>query len=359
MSGSTKIEWSDSVWNPLAGCTWDSPGCDHCYAAVMAHRLGFMAEADIAAGRNPGQKRKYVGITNKNRAGRIMFNGRVNLDHDALNEPFRWKKPRRVFVNSMSDLFHKDVPDSFIDRVFGVMAATPQHTYQVLTKRPERMAEYLNGYGRDTLIWIEAYSAALTDQLKHNKPAWPLPNVWIGTSVENQEQADARIPHLLRVPARVRFLSCEPLLSGVILQGDGEYDNPSAMRNRSYLRGVAGDARIHWLIVGGESGPGARPMHPEWARSLRDQCQAAGVSYFFKQHGEWVSFAATPNNVSDDSVGPGRCRWVGLDGSLRPIGRGVMEDTDAFVYRVGKHAAGRLLDGREHNDFPHMEHTHA
>lgn len=352
MSGSTKIEWSDSVWNPLAGCSWASPGCDHCYAAVMARRLDAMAQADLAAGRDPGQKRKYIGTTNKNKAGQIMFNGRVNLDYDARNVPFRWKKPRRVFVNSMSDLFHKDVPDSFIDRVFGVMAATPQHTYQVLTKRPERMATYLNSYGRDTLVWVEAYSAALTDQLKQNKPAWPLPNVWLGTSVENQAEADERIPHLLSVPARVRFLSCEPLLGPVDLSEwlDAGYESNGPQG------WVAEPSGLHWVIAGGESGPGARPMHPSWARGLRDQCAAAGVAFFFKQHGEWL-----PLEIKRDESGKGTS--IGIDGrriyiaDLLAHAHHIHDDRGAI--RLGKHAAGRLLDGREHNDFPHVEHTHA
>lgn len=340
----THIEWTDATWNPLAGCTRASAGCDHCYAATMARRLEFMAQADIDAGRDPGRKRKYIGTTNKNKGGHVHFNGTINLDLEALGEPFTWKRPRRVFVNSMSDLFHKDVPFGFVDRVFGVMAATPQHTYQVLTKRPERMAEYLNTQGRDTLVWIEAYSAALSPELKHNKPQWPLPNVWIGTSVEDQRAADERIPALLQAPAVVRFLSCEPLLGVVRLNPEWlfcpgrEYGH--GMNLTSAHAGGCCDRhpRIHWVIVGGESGPGARPMHPDWARSLRDQCARADVAFFFKQWGEYLPFD--------------QCANAGVR----------MSTVDAMNYaftgapvRVGKKQAGRALDGREWNEMPEAQ----
>lgn len=293
MANNTEISWADSTWNPLAGCTWVSSGCDHCYAAVMARRLEFMAQADIEAGRDPGRKRKYIGITNKNSAGRIMFNGKVNLDPAALNEPFTWKKPRRVFVNSMSDLFHKDVPFEFVAEAFNVMRRASEHTFQVLTKRPERMAQFF-------AEWIQ--------------PGYVYPNVWLGTSVENQEQADKRIPHLLKVPAKVRFLSCEPLLGAIDLFG-------ALARSPQTVAGQPVNSWIHWVIVGGESGHGARPMHAQWARTLRDQCQAANVAFHFKQWGEYMP------------------EW---------------SDTAAQVIcrKVGNHAAGRLLDGVEHNGFP-------
>lgn len=313
MAQNSAIEWTDTTWNPLAGCTWQSPGCDNCYAAVMARRLEAMAMADKAAGRDPGRKVKYIGTTNKNKAGRIMFNGTVNLDPSALDEPFGWAKPRRVFVNSMSDLFHKDVPFDFVDKVFNVMIDTPRHTYQVLTKRPERMAEYMRG-------------RALRMHWK-NAP----PNIWCGTSVENQEQADKRIPHLLEVPARVRFLSCEPLLGELDLRHyfwdvwseGGPFD------------AVVRTGAIHWVIAGGESGHGARPMHPDWARSLRDQCSAAGVAYHFKQWGCWLHRDVVQVQM------PG---WY-------DVHYGELKNTTEYV-RFDKHAAGRLLDGREWNQFP-------
>jgi protein gp37 len=253
----SKIEWTGETWNPLAGCTRASEGCDNCYAAAMSLRIEAMAEKDIADGKDPGRKAKYMGIANRNGKGVAAFNGKINLDYEALNEPLRWTRPRTVFVNSMSDLFHKDVPDGFIDQVFDVMAKTPQHTYQVLTKRPERMAEYVNTY----------WSMSLR------------PHIWLGTSVENQEQADKRIPALLRTRAKVRFLSMEPLLGSVMLQG-GDY--PSTYM---YLRGNGGDERINWVIVGGESGPHARPLQTSWIASIRDQCRETGTPFFLKQLG--------------------------------------------------------------------------
>lgn len=209
----TKIEWTEQTWNPVTGCTKVSLGCKHCYAERMAHRLQAMGQPNYA-------------------------NGFAVMVHEhMLDIPLKRKKPTMYFVCSMSDLFHKDVLDYFISSVFDVMRATPQHTYQVLTKRPERMAEIAQ------------------------RIDWPA-NVWAGTSIESQWHA-GRMDHLLRVPAAVRFLSCEPLLGPLALKLDG----------------------IQWVIVGGESGSGARPMHPEWARSLRDQCQASNVAYFFKQWG--------------------------------------------------------------------------
>jgi protein gp37 len=197
---------------------------------------------------------KYQGLAVRLPSGRAVFNGTIKLDEDALSKPFSWKKPTTVFVNSMSDLFHKDVPDSFIERVFEVMHATPQHTYQVLTKRPERMKEF-------THRWWSHQIGGMPD------------NVWCGTSVENQWAADERVPQLLAVPAAIRFLSCEPLLGPVDLSPwlwFGVAD-----------KATSGD--LHWLIAGSESGHGARPAQLDWFRGLRDQCQAADVRFFLKQ----------------------------------------------------------------------------
>lgn len=344
MANNSAIEWCDTTWNPLAGCTWASSGCDRCYAAVMARRLEVMALADIEAGRDPGGKRKYIGIANKNRAGRIMFNGVVNLDRAALSEPFGWKKPARVFVNSMSDLFHKDVPFDFVDQVFDTMIRTPRHTYQVLTKRPERMAEY-------------ATARAL--RLSGVLPA----NIWCGTSVENQAAADERIPWLLRVPARVRFLSCEPLLGPIdltrllVATPCWHCGNLDGEAGRCYC-GVHIDPEIHWIIAGGESGPGARPCWPEWATSLRDQCCAAGVAYFFKQWGEYESYEEDAQQPywRDQHGKLHDAHWLEvLNPESGEINPGWHEDSIMSPYlfrRVGKHAAGRLLDGVEHSEFP-------
>lgn len=371
MAQNSAIQWTDTTWNPLAGCTWASSGCDRCYAAIMACRLEAMARADIEAGKDPGRKAKYIGITNKNSAGRIMFNGKVNLDYAALLEPFSWRRPRRVFVNSMSDLFHKDVPYDFIARVFAVMAMTPQHTYQVLTKRPDRMAEIITQlYDRDAMDitlsiignwWDDIPSKRITTEHVNA----PLSNVWAGCSVEDQRRADERIPHLLRVPARVRFLSCEPLLGpielwhfdeeeqalrgvGIIRSGGMTPSTPDSLPE-GYDDSYPG---IDWVICGGESGHGARPMHPDWARSLRDQCQAAGVPYFFKQWGEYAPGytaeirSARPriHMASDGATWPATTLQFAQDA----IGQGA----NMLMYHVGKPHAGRLLDGVEHNAYP-------
>lgn len=232
----SKIEWTDRTWNPVTGCTKVSPGCDHCYAEGIARRFA---------------------------GGKAYPNGfDVTLRPHKLDAPLRWREPQKVFVNSMSDLFHDDVPDEFIAQVFAVMAATPQHTYQVLTKRHGRMRSLLghsDGQNLLELLHEERHAAALYDSV------WPLPNVWLGVSVEDQKRADLRIPALLDTPAAVRFLSCEPLLGPVDLFG---------VRNG-----------LDWVIVGGESGPGARALDIEWVRALVEQCEQAGVPAFVKQLG--------------------------------------------------------------------------
>ncbi len=334
---STSIEWTQrpgtkgETWNPTTGCNKVSAGCKNCYAEVMHRRQLHM---------NP---KKY------DRA----FNAGVVTHPDTLAIPLKWKKPRTVFVNSMSDLFHADVPFDFIDQVFAIMALTPQHTYQILTKRPERMAEYCNtmrksGFGPlPSSEWVLARANDLYSQ--HIKPlesdlflnteelgGWPLKNVWLGTSVENQAAADERIPHLLRVPAAVRFLSCEPLLGSLTLDpawlgeavrsSGGQHSVSPPLPERTAADPRAGSG-IGWVITGGESGQHARPMHPDWARSLRDQCAAAGVPFFFKQWGEFAYLT--------DTEGRQHAPFGGQ------MGR-----------RVGKHASGNLLDGRTHLEYP-------
>lgn len=302
----TSIEWTDETWNPLAGCTRASAGCDNCYAARMALRLEAMAQADIAAGKDPGGKTKYIGVATRNGRGVPAFNGTINLDTDALNVPLNWRKPRRVFVNSMSDLFHPGVPFRFVADAFTVMRLSPRHTYQVLTKRPGRMADF---------------------QRQHYPNGFPA-NVWAMTSVENQAAADERIPDLLRVRAAVRGLSMEPLLGPVNIGFGG------VMPNR--WQWLDGDS-LHWVIVGGESGPNARPMHPDWVRSIRDQCQAAGVPFFFKQWGDWCY----PSQMTDGE----RRAWDVYHGT---------ENVEERPAALGKKRAGRLLDGREWNEYPEV-----
>ena len=225
MSSSSPIEWTDATWNPVAGCTVLSAGCTNCYAMRMAARLEAMGQA------------KYADLTRKS-GRRYVWTGKVRLDHESLSVPKTWSKPRRVFVNSMSDLFHEGVPTEFIQKVFEVMADTPRHTYQVLTKRPDRLSEITA-----LLPWT--------------------PNIWMGVSVESAEFTH-RIDDLRLCAAQTKFLSLEPLLGPLEdLNLDG----------------------IHWVIAGGESGPGARAMMPVWVRSLREQCNDAGVAFHFKQWG--------------------------------------------------------------------------
>jgi protein gp37 len=284
-----------------------SEGCRNCYAASMALRLEAMGQA------------KYAGTAKRVGDGRAVFTGKINLSgDDEIDKPLTWRKPRRIFVNSMSDLFHDDVPPGFVYSVFEVMAEAHWHTFQVLTKRPQNIMPYMKLYG----------IGGATD---HARP-WPR-NVWIGTSVENQKAADERIPHLLKVPARVRFLSMEPLLGPVDL---GIVVDPLYGVLSSLTETGPG---IHWIIAGGESGANARPMHPEWARSLRDQAQAAGVAFHFKQWGEFAPLDQIDHLEPCD-----------LDRPERHFDDGPRMYTT--VHRVGKKAAGRMLDGAEWNEFP-------
>jgi protein gp37 len=239
MGDKSAIEWTDATWSPIVGCSRVSPGCQHCYAEALAYRLAAM-----------GQK-KYEGLTRKV-GGEIRWTGAVRLAEEALDLPLRWKKPRRIFVNSMSDLFHEKVEGAWMDRIFSVMAACQQHQFQVLTKRARRMEIFTRLRKR------------------------PLPNVWLGVSVENQETADERIPVLLRCPAAVRFLSVEPLLGPVDL--DGLWGYPGSAEHDTLSRWP-----IHWVIVGGESGPGYRHMQTAWLEAVVGQCRAAKVPVFVKQ----------------------------------------------------------------------------
>jgi protein gp37 len=293
MTDNTSIEWTDATWNPIGGCTRVSEGCRNCYAEVMAARFS-----------KPGQwghglaeiVRRPDGTTDH------RWTGNVVLHEGALDRPLRWQQPRRIFVNSTSDLFHEEAPDEWIDLVFAVMALAPRHTFQVLTKRPERARAYLLA---NPGIRIRSQMPSIAGPLPVIEMDWPLPNVWLGTSVEDRATADARIPHLLATPAAVRFVSAEPLLGPVdltriteaepacpggtsvcgwyldALAGDAWDDENGALTGE--YRGTYGNARLDWVIVGGESGPGARPMNPDWARSLRDQCSAANVAFFMKQ----------------------------------------------------------------------------
>ena len=264
----TSIEWTDATWNPSAGCTRVSEGCRNCYAESMARRF-------------KGPEMAYDGLVGDD--GR--WTGKIRFSEARLLDPLRWRSPRRIFVNSMSDLFHPNVSDDMRDNIFAVMALCPQHTFQVLTKRPERMLEYLRQVEneRDMQRWINAGYEIIPNVTEGIRNAWedmswPLPNVWLGVSVEDQQTADERIPLLLQTPAAARFLSCEPLLGVIDL-----VVRVSPQVRMDPLNRYDG---LDWVIVGGESGPHARPMHADWARTLRDQCVRANIPFFFKQ---WAS----------------------------------------------------------------------
>ena len=298
MSAISKIEWTDRTWNPVRGCSIVSPGCVNCYAMKQAHRFS-------------GPGRAYEGLTKQTKAG-PQWNGDIRLVEEALMEPLSWRKPARVFVNSMSDLFHEGVPDEFIDRVFAVMHLAERHTFQILTKRANRMQEYVTSRTEcdpsHVAIWTEQgprQRDGVSDGLKYRVP-WPLPNVWLGVSAEDQQRADERIPLLLQTPAAVRFVSAEPLLGPVDLmrwmphQAAYRIHAPSRSGKQQSQcvecgRVTAGFEREcrtiemgdgpDWVIVGGESGPGARPCGVAWMRGIVQQCQSAGVSVFLKQLG--------------------------------------------------------------------------
>ena len=303
MADKTGIEWTDATWNPVTGCAKVSAGCKHCYAE-----------------RNWGRLQHLPAY-----AGRAFTD--VATHADRLLQPLSWKRPRRIFVNSMSDLFHQDIHDDFIGMVFRTMARAPQHTFQVLTKRAERMQRLLTHPKMRGFV---------------GDAPWPLPNVWIGVSVEDQTTADKRIPLLLDTPAAVRWISAEPLLGPMSLTKEylsmkcgGAYPFRSlGDEHRTKLIDLLG-----WVVVGGESGPKARPMHPAWARSLRDQCAAAAVPFLFKQWGEWQ-----PVHPSGASI-PG----CGTTPQREPAFR---FDHGHYFTKVGKKLAGRLLDGALHDGYP-------
>lgn len=334
---STKIEWAEETWNPVIGCTKVSAGCKNCYAERMSSRLANMGQAVY---------QRVVQIDYERDIALPQWNNAIKLLPSKLTNPFHWKKPRTIFVCSMSDLFHKDVPFAFIDNVFAVMACSPRHVFYVLTKRPERMAGYLLERSRSCTHWEKAArEIGYTMRFNGNGLCpFPLPNVILGTSIENQTTFDYRIHFLLRCPAVARFLSLEPLLGPVDLSGvltKAQWGKPNSKKLRPH-EVVGRNDLIHQVIVGGESGPGARPMHLDWARSLRDQCKAAGVPFFFKQWGEWLPCEDGPDGWYTPSAIP--VSDLRVNTTL----------IDSPMARVGKKAAGRLLDGVEHNGIPQL-----
>ena len=254
MSDRTAIEWTEASWNPVRGCSVVSPGCKNCYAMKMAHRFS-------------GKGGVYEGLTKMSKGGPV-WTGAARTVPELLDAPLHWKKPRRIFVNSMSDLFHEDVPTDFIAQVFVVMAEAKRHTFQILTKRAERMQQLL------------------AHDLNYEGPEWPLPNVWLGVSVEDQVRADERIPLLLQTPAAVRFVSYEPALGPV---------------DWSRFHG------LNWIIIGGESGAQARRFDWEWARSTIAQCRQIGAAPFMKQTG--TDYTALYERVQKDRNGADPAEW--------------------------------------------------
>ena len=269
MGDKSGIAWTNATWNPLAGCTRVSRGCDNCYAAKMAATRLKHTPA-------------YEGLATITPSGVAAFNGKIRLLPDRLDQPLRWRKPRRVFVNSMSDLFHEDVPWEFIDRVFTTMARAQQHVFQILTKRPERMHSYMIHW----LRWQDGTESP-------SGTVQPLPNVWLGVSVEDQAAADLRIPLLLDTPGALLWASAEPLLGPVDLT---EYLGWDGCRSGKTCRE---HPRLDWIVVGGESGPRHRPLDLAWAQGIRAQCRAAGVAYFGKQTSGARSGIALPDELGE------------------------------------------------------------
>lgn len=290
--GDTKIDWTDKVWNPVTGCTAISEGCEHCYAKRMAPRL-----------------RGRYGYPEDD-----PF--RVYYHNDRMPDPMRWRKPRKIFVCSMGDLFHHHVTDGVIQAIWGIMSRCSHHTFMVLTKRPERALSLLSGkLGK----WKDG--VYLTKIPSSDGTGKPLPNVWLGVTAENQARYDERWAIASQIPAAKLFVSGEPLLGGI-----------------DFTRHAK---KPDWFIVGGETGPGARPMNPDWVRKVRDDCRAAGVPFFFKQWGEWVPWKGPINPQPDP-------RLIGE----MPISTATTIIDDVRYYRVGKKAAGHLLDGIEYREFP-------
>ncbi|MDI9393487.1 MAG: phage Gp37/Gp68 family protein [Synergistota bacterium] len=331
MADKSRIEWTDATWNPVTGCTPISMGCENCYAKRHAERFrgrfGYPADDPF----------------------------RVTFHEDRLEHPLRWAKPRKIFVCSMGDLFHDDVELEWLYKIFGVIARCPQHRFMVLTKRPARMRIFFN-----TPIPVPGHYGYYIK--REGVPLEVFNHLWLGVTAENQRTADERIPILLQIPAAVRFVSVEPMLGPVDISPWDKCDLCGRLRNSfdpDKILGVWGSSFCHehynpfngcegtyerhaldWVICGGESGPGARPMHPYWAQSLRDQCVNAQVPFFFKQWGEWESAEQPGTDVVLRRLESNQCVSKGGENSYM------------LHTRVGKKAAGRELDGREWNEWP-------
>lgn len=390
MADNTAIEWTDATWNPITGCSVVSPGCTNCYAMRLA-----------------GTRLKNVasrkGLTKPTKAGPV-WTGEVRFNEAELLRPLSWRSPRKIFACAHGDLFHPDVPDEWIDQTFAVAALCPQHIVQVLTKRSARMRAYIS----DPTVVRRVYHLVCDLAVEHGPGAvliapgsderlapaglrvfldtWPLPNVWLGVSAEDQARADERIPVLLATPAAVRWLSAEPLLGPIDLNhikfadevtpsGGGFQAWESALNGKRFdVWGdgpdIEGQPRLDWVVAGGESGPGARPMHPDWVRRLRDQCADARVPFLLKQWGSWKPISQMAEAEYDALYTPPstanperrrRCK-VGLTVLHNNGARFDAAGSGAFLsgnsamtmFEVGKKAAGRLLDGVLHDAYPEV-----
>lgn len=392
MAAASKIEWTDATWNPVTGCSVVSPGCTNCYAMQLA---------GTRLRTHPSRK----GLTREVN-GNHVWTGEVRLNAQWLEQPLSWKRPRMVFVCAHGDLFHEDVPDGWIAYVWSIMMQCPQHTFQVLTKRADRMRAWVAKWndltgdddpmefknargpyavrrahpsGRGQLfadyldVMLKLAGGKIPDgaawptfDWMHGWKYWPgvAPNIWLGVSAEDQRRACERIPALLATPAAVRFVSAEPLLGPIRMThliSNGPPTEIDALTGISSVRSgherisTSQGASLDWVIVGGESGQDARPMHPAWARSMRDQCQTAGVPFFFKQWGAWEPY----RHPDDGTIAP---HVLASNGALSSGDR--LEGCPARerppwvpVRNVGKARAGRLLDGIEWNEMPGSKQT--
>lgn len=334
MSFESLIEWTQRTWNFLIGCTKKSKGCMHCYAIRVAWRLMHNPNLKIAA--------RYAGTVERDSSGKLNWTGRINFDDEVLMHPLKWREPSMIFVNSLSDPFHKNVKDEWRDRMTAVMALCARHTFQILTKEPETALAYFTDAG--TPDRVGDASLADHDVMMTGDPAcpsedfvylqWPLPNVWLGFSAEDQETFDKRWPHMKQLAAAgwTVFASLEPLLGSITLPDDF----------------LAFGERIQ-VIVGGESGPEARPTNPDWVTRLRDQCVPARVRFFFKQWGEWAPAVALDHLPASHKL-PRKIEHLHMNDA--GVCRGV--DSTWILNRVGKKNAGRVLDGRTWDETPSM-----
>lgn len=359
MADATKIEWTDATWNPITGCSVVSPGCTNCYAMKLA-------------GTRLQHHPSRAGLTRETKAGPV-WNGTVRFNEEWLTQPLRWKRPRMIFVCAHGDLFAENVPDAWINQVFAIMALCPQHTFQILTKRPARMRLYIEG--ALPFVWHEAIKAGDKHGARdapfwgaahaQDRRSWPLPNIWLGVSAEDQARADERVPELLSTTAAIRFVSAEPLLGPIRFDRiDDDVDAfedcgghpdphwPSDTHDATWLNALTGQmeaeartpdgtrrgsidvglrwkgGKLDWIIAGGENGP--REMRAEWAQQIRDQCAVAGTAFFFKQWGSHIPAGQTMAN-----------------GKVWAPGCGTR-------LRATKGITGRLLDGVEHNAMPRV-----